>query len=72
MSIARVEAAAAELAAKEMDTVGTGDHGAMPRQDAWDFHGTEMHPQQFVRLIGCHDPEAATRGRTGRPHRTAA
>jgi hypothetical protein len=41
--------------------------GPMPQQNAFDGHGHEMHPQKFVRLIGCHESisasqqEAATR-----------
>jgi hypothetical protein len=27
----------------------------MSQQDAFDCHGHEMHPQKFVRLVGCHD-----------------
>lgn len=33
--------------------------GPMPQQDAADSHGHEMHPQGFVRLVGCHDSTAA-------------
>ena len=33
-----------------------GDHGPMSRQDADHCHGHEMHPQQLVQLVGCHDP----------------
>jgi hypothetical protein len=29
--------------------------GPMPRQDIFDAHGHDMHPQKLVRLIGCHD-----------------
>jgi hypothetical protein len=32
----------------------------MSRQDVWDNHGHEMHPQQFVRLVGCHDQKAGS------------
>ena len=28
----------------------------MPLQDAFGNHGHAMHPQKFVRLIGCHEP----------------
>ena len=30
------------------------DCGPMSLQDADDCHGHEMHPQKFVRLVGCH------------------
>ena len=40
--------------------------GPMPQQNAFDSHGYDMHPQMFVRLIGCHEsssdkPEPAPR-----------
>jgi hypothetical protein len=31
------------------------DPGPMSQQDAADCHGHEMHPQKFVRLVGCHE-----------------
>ena len=31
------------------------DCGPMSLQDAGDCHGHEMHPQKFVRLVGCHE-----------------
>jgi hypothetical protein len=27
----------------------------MSQQDVADAHGHEMHPQKFVRLVGCHE-----------------
>ena len=41
----------------------------MSHQNSGD-HGYEMHPQQFVRLVGCHDAPAP-HGRPaedGKPH----
>jgi hypothetical protein len=35
-----------------------GDHGAMPQQHNAGSHGHEMHPQKFVQLVGCRDPNA--------------
>ena len=35
----------------------------MSNQNSGD-HGYEMHPQQFVRLIGCHDTPAPNTRRT--------
>ena len=29
--------------------------GPMSQQDAADCHGHDMHPQKFVRLVGCHE-----------------
>jgi len=33
----------------------SGAQGPMSLQDAADSHGHEMHPQKFVRLVGCHE-----------------
>jgi hypothetical protein len=35
------------------------DQGPMSQQDAADCHGHEMHPQEFVRLVGCHESNMA-------------
>jgi hypothetical protein len=32
--------------------------GPMSQQDAAGSHGREMHPQKFVRLVGCHESNA--------------
>ena len=34
------------------------DCGPMSRQDVFDAHGHDMHPQKLVRLVGCHESEA--------------
>lgn len=31
----------------------------MSQQDATDCHGHDMHPQKFVRLVGCHGSNSA-------------
>jgi hypothetical protein len=36
-----------------------GAQGPMSQQDAVGPHGHEMYPQKFVRLVGCHDSNAA-------------
>jgi hypothetical protein len=42
----------------EQDVVAVdGGYRSMLQQNIWDSHGHEMHPQQFVRLVGC--PQAA-------------
>ena len=47
---------------KDLITNG-GDHdpvqGPMSQQDAADCHGHDMHPQKFVRLVGCHESNPA-------------
>ena len=37
-----------------------GGSPPMSLQDAGDCHGHEMHPQKLVRLVGCHDSNAAS------------
>ena len=37
------------------------DHGPMSQQGAADSHGHDMHPQKFVRLVGCHETNATQR-----------
>lgn len=40
----------------EKDMVAeSGAQGPMSLQNAADSHGHEMHPQKFVRLVGCHE-----------------
>ena len=38
-----------------------GAQGPMSQQDAGGSHGREMHPQKFVRLVGCHETNATQR-----------
>jgi hypothetical protein len=49
----------AEISQKR-NTIDCGAPGPMPQQEAGDSHGREMYPQKFVRLVGCHDPNAGT------------
>ena len=51
----------AELQQKKDPLPGGGAQGPMSQQDAADCHGHEMHPQKFVRLVGCHESNAAHR-----------
>jgi hypothetical protein len=45
----------AELPQKKDPIADAGAHGPMSQQDASDRHGHDMHPQKFVRLVGCHE-----------------
>lgn len=45
----------AELSQQRDLTDECGAPRPMSQQDASDGHGHEMHPQKFVRLVGCHD-----------------
>jgi hypothetical protein len=40
----------------------------MSLQDAADCHGHEMHPQKFVRLVGCHESNTASHEDARRLH----
>ena len=49
----------AEPQQKKDPLAGGGAQGPMSQQDAADCHGHDMHPQKFVRLVGCHESNAA-------------
>jgi hypothetical protein len=61
MAEIKMGAIPAELPKKRDATVEADDPGLMSRQDVWDFHGHEIHPQQFVRLVGWRDSKAQKR-----------
>jgi hypothetical protein len=44
------------------------DCGPMSLQNAADSHGHEMHSQQFVRLVGCHESNTGSHEDTRRLH----
>lgn len=47
-----------ELPRKADMTPGRAGQSPMSQQDAGGLHGHQMHPQKFVRLVGCHDSNA--------------
>jgi hypothetical protein len=51
----------AELQQKKDPIADGGAQGPMSQQNAADCHGHEMHPQEFVRLVGCHESIVARR-----------
>jgi hypothetical protein len=51
--------APAELQQKKDPIADGGAQGPMSQQNAADCHGHDMHPQKFVRLVGCHETNAA-------------
>jgi hypothetical protein len=57
----------AEPPQKSDMTTGCGPQGPMSQQDAGS-HGHEMHPQKFLRLVGCHESGAGTHGEARRLH----
>ena len=42
------------------------DCGPMSQQDVSDAHGRDMHPQELVRLVGCHESDAEAARRLAR------
>jgi hypothetical protein len=50
---------------------GGNVRGPMSQQAAFGGRGYDIHPQTFVRLVGCHQPNAA-KSEAVRPLRTAA
>jgi hypothetical protein len=55
MNNSNMGSAPAELPQEKDVTAG---QGPMAQQNAADRHGREMHPQKFVRLVGCHESTA--------------
>ena len=44
----------------------SADCGPMSQQNSSDAHGREMHPQELVQLVGCHESDAEAARRTAR------
>ena len=42
------------------------DCGPMSQQDNSDAHGRDMHPQELVQLVGCHESDAEAARRVAR------
>jgi hypothetical protein len=57
-----------EFSQKKGVITDCGAQGPMSLQDAADCHGHEMHPQEFVRLVGCHDSKPASHEGVHRLH----
>ena len=55
MTASHMGAVPAEFPQEKAGTADCGAQGPMSQQDAAGSHGHEMHPQKFVRLVGCHD-----------------
>ena len=53
----------ADFPQQKESIANSGEHGPvrgpMSQQDAADCHGHDMHPQKFVRLVGCHESNPA-------------
>jgi hypothetical protein len=58
MTASNMGAVPAEFSRKKDGITDGGAQGPMSQQDAEGSHGHEMHPQKFVRLVGCHDLNA--------------
>jgi hypothetical protein len=61
----------AEFPAKQA-AADRGVRGPMPQQAASGAHGYDIHPQTFVRLVGCQRSDAAKYHTTPSLQRTAA
>jgi len=44
----------------------SADCGPMSQQNMSDAHGHDMHPQELVRLVGCHESDADAARRAAR------
>ena len=58
MIMSSVSQAPADFPQEKPAIAGGGTLGPMSQQGAADSHGHEMHPQKFVRLVGCHELNA--------------
>ena len=58
MIASHMGAVAAEFPQRKDGVADGGVQGPMSQQDTLGSHGYEMHPQKFVRLVGCHDLNA--------------
>jgi hypothetical protein len=66
MTTSNLSRAPAELQQKKDPIADGGAQGPMSQQNAADCHGHDVHPQKFVRLVGCHETNAAHPTRPGR------
>lgn len=57
-NMSNVSRAAAEFPQEKHAIADGGALGPMAQQGAADSHGHKMHPQKFVRLVGCHESNA--------------
>jgi hypothetical protein len=58
MMMSNVSRVPAEFPQEKHAIADGGALGPMSQQGAADSHGHEMHPQKFVRLVGCHESNA--------------
>jgi len=58
MMMSDVSREPAEFPQEKHPDADGGALGPMSQQGAADSHGHEMHPQKFVRLVGCHESNA--------------
>jgi len=53
---------------QKKDSIADGAaQGPMSQQNAADCHGHDMHPQKFVRLVGCHESNVGQHESAHRP-----
>jgi hypothetical protein len=63
---AKVSSLPPSSAEPRQDKDVSADCGPMSQQDNSDAHGRDMHPQELVRLVGCHESEAEAARRAAR------
>ena len=66
MTTSQMERVSAEFPQKKAVIADCGAQGPMSQQNA-DSHGHEMHPQKFVRLVGCHESNVGQHEGAHRP-----
>jgi hypothetical protein len=63
MTTSNLARAPAKIPQQKNPITTSGDHdpvqGPMSQQAGTDCHGHDMHPQKFVRLVGCHESNPA-------------
>jgi len=67
MTTSHVELVSVEFPQKKGGIVDCGAQGPMSQQNAGS-HSHEMHPQKFVRLVGCHESSVGKHESAHRPH----
>ena len=72
MTMSNLARVPAEFSRRKELIANGGAHGPvqgpMSQQDAADCHGHDMHPQKFVRLVGCHESNPAQHQSAHRLH----
>jgi hypothetical protein len=68
MGVSNLGSVPAEFPQRDDLIADSGAQAPMSQQDAADSHGHEMHPQKFVRLVGCHETNTGRHQAAYHPH----